>query len=200
LFSEHGFTTWLVKPIELQSLARRCPKCALKRLFFPHGLFRVNAQKKIIDIWSIYKCKICHYTWNIDIISRTNIHQLDPALYARFLANDQDEIRHRAFDYSALKRTHGELGPPPDFEVDGHAVTTYAGSSHLRVRIKLQYAFQVRLAAILSKKLRLTRGHLGRLLSAGAISGISERDLNRRAKPEQTMIFDVAAVINAIES
>ncbi len=195
-----GCVQWLVRPIGFQALARRCPKCASKRHFFPGGTFRVNAQKKVLDIWSIYKCEICDYTWNIDIISRVNISRIDQTLYERFLTNDQEEIRRRAFDYSALMRNNNELGPPPDFDVDGDEITAFAGTPFLQVGLQLQYPIQVRLAAILAKKLALSRNRITRLVDTGVITGVSVRDLNRRARPEQVVVMDVGAVIAAMET
>nr|WP_218627032.1 DUF1062 domain-containing protein [Sodalis sp. dw_96] len=196
----HGCVQWLVRPIGFQALIRRCPRCALKRHFFPGGTFRVNAQKKVLDIWSIYKCEICEYTWNIDIVSRVNISRIDQALYERFLANDQEEICRRAFDYNALMRTNNVLGPPPDFDVDGHEITAFPGTPRLEVDIQLQYPIQVRLVAILAKKLNLSRSRIVNLVDAGTITGVSSRDLNRKAKPLQMIALDVGEVIAAVKT
>ncbi|XBS67984.1 DUF1062 domain-containing protein [Acerihabitans sp. KWT182] len=197
MISTHGCVQWLVKPIGFQALIRRCPKCALKRHFFPGGTFRVNAQKKTLDIWSIYKCEICDYTWNIDIVSRVNISRIDHALYERFLSNDHEEICRRAFDYNALLRTNNVLGPPPDFDVEGDEITTLPGTPQLEVNIQLQYPIQVRLVTILAKKLNLSRSRIVTLAAAGVISGVSGRELNRKARPVQMIALDVAGVMAA---
>ncbi|WP_345945716.1 DUF1062 domain-containing protein [Sodalis sp. dw_96] len=160
----------------------------------------MNAQKKVLDIWSIYKCEICEYTWNIDIVSRVNISRIDQALYERFLANDQEEICRRAFDYNALMRTNNVLGPPPDFDVDGHEITAFPGTPRLEVDIQLQYPIQVRLVAILAKKLNLSRSRIVNLVDAGTITGVSSRDLNRKAKPLQMIALDVGEVIAAVKT
>jgi hypothetical protein len=197
LIPTQGCVQWLVRPIGFQALIRRCPRCALKRHFFPGGTFRVNAQKKILDIWSIYKCEICEYTWNIDIVSRVNISKIDQALYERFLSNDQEEICRRAFDYNALLRANNVLGPPPDFDVDGDDLTAFAGTPQLSVDIKLQYPIPVRLVTILAKKLNLSRSHIVNLMEAGMITGVSGRDLNRKARPVQMIALDVGGVMAA---
>ncbi|EMH99752.1 hypothetical protein KPRYC492_22615 [Klebsiella pneumoniae RYC492] len=41
--------------------------------FAPSGAIRVNSQKKLLDIWSIYKCTHCDYTWNIALFSRLHV-------------------------------------------------------------------------------------------------------------------------------
>lgn len=54
--------TWTVTPVGYQHIAKRCPACNVKRDFAPSGAIRVNSQKKLLDIWSIYKCTRCDYT------------------------------------------------------------------------------------------------------------------------------------------
>jgi len=110
---------WTVRPIEGQKIVKRCPGCETKRNFVSSGAFRVNAQKKLIDVWHIYKCERCDYTWNIEVIARTNRRQIDPDLYDLVLQNDEGEARRRTFDYKLLARNRAELGDPPDFVVDG---------------------------------------------------------------------------------
>lgn len=45
-----------------QHIAKRCPACNVKRDFAPSGAIQMNSQKKLLDIWSIYKCTRCDYT------------------------------------------------------------------------------------------------------------------------------------------
>ena len=116
---KNGNFIWLVKPIGHQPITKRCPSCEIKKLFYPSGCFRVNAQKKTLDVWSIYKCEKCDYTWNIDIFSRINTNKLDPELHEHFLHNSADQVRRCAYDYSILKKNNAELGPTPSFNIEG---------------------------------------------------------------------------------
>jgi len=51
---------------------KHCKKCGRKTEYVCSGLFRVNAQRKYLDIWLIYKCSDCDCTWNMTIYSRIN--------------------------------------------------------------------------------------------------------------------------------
>ncbi|MEA7586004.1 hypothetical protein ONO39_26220, partial [Salmonella enterica subsp. enterica serovar Anatum] len=42
---------WTVTPVGYQRIAKRCPSCSVKRDFTPSGAFRVNSQKKVLDVW-----------------------------------------------------------------------------------------------------------------------------------------------------
>ncbi|MCC8376206.1 MULTISPECIES: DUF1062 domain-containing protein [Photorhabdus] len=41
---------WLVRPVGYQAILKRCPGCEVKKAFYPAGTFRVNAQKKVLDV------------------------------------------------------------------------------------------------------------------------------------------------------
>ena len=95
--------TWWVCPLDGQKIIKRCPGCEIKRHFVSSGAFRINAQKKTIDVWHIYKCEHCKQTWNIEILSRVNVNSIDCDLYDKFKNNDGEESLRRTFDYGHLK-------------------------------------------------------------------------------------------------
>ncbi|STV71304.1 Uncharacterized protein conserved in bacteria [Klebsiella michiganensis] len=66
--------------------------------FTPSGAFRVNSQKKVLDVWSIYKCVRCAYTWNISLFSRLPVSKINPQLYARLIANDKSAVEAYSHD------------------------------------------------------------------------------------------------------
>lgn len=90
--------TWTVTPVGYQHIAKRCPACNVKRDFAPSGAIRVNSQKKLLDIWSIYKCTHCDYTWNISLFSRLHVSKIDRQLYHRLMTNDAATVQHFACD------------------------------------------------------------------------------------------------------
>ncbi|AKH65861.1 hypothetical protein VY86_12630 [Photorhabdus thracensis] len=144
--------------------------------------FRVNAQKKVLDVWSIYKCEKCDYTWNIDIFSRINVNKLDGDLYERFLHNDQDEIRRYAFDYRILAKNRAELGGSPDFIIEGKELQDMAQTLAAQITVQLEYPIPVRLISILTKKLSLSRSRVTNLVNQGAIQGVTTIELNKKLK------------------
>lgn len=100
---------WTVTPVGYQRIAKRCPSCSVKRDFTPSGAFRVNSQKKVLDVWSIYKCTHCDYTWNISLFSRLPVSKINRGLYGRLMANDAATVQYFAYDNAILKRNNAEL-------------------------------------------------------------------------------------------
>lgn len=100
---------WTVTPVGYQRIAKRCPSCSVKRDFTPSGAFRVNSQKKVLDVWSIYKCTHCDYTWNISLFSRLPVSKINRDLYGRLMANDAATVQYFAYDNAILKRNNAEL-------------------------------------------------------------------------------------------
>jgi hypothetical protein len=187
-----GHVDWLIKPIGYQPITKRCPSCEIKKLFIPAGTFRVNAQKKTLDVWSIYKCEKCHYTWNIDIYARINTQKLEPELHQRFLHNDLEEVRRYAYDFALLKRNNAELGPTPAYEIHGPSPYSLGHIEQLTISIDFEQAIPVRLINILTRKLCLSRNQVVRLLEEGVLRDLSPSDLNRKIKQSKTLRMDLA--------
>ena len=63
---------WKIEPLGLPLVLRHCKKCGKTAEFICSGQFRVNAQRKYLDIWLIYKCAKCDTTWNAAVYSRVS--------------------------------------------------------------------------------------------------------------------------------
>ncbi|MEA2880218.1 MAG: hypothetical protein QOF14_5414 [Hyphomicrobiales bacterium] len=185
---------WTVRPIEGQKIVRRCPGCETKRSFVSSGAFRVNAHKKLIDVWHIYKCERCDYTWNVDVIARTNRRQIDPDLYDLFLQNDEGEARRRTFDYKLLAHNRAELGDPPDFVVEGAELDELDETGRAHIHLTFEFLLPIRLASMFAKKLGLSRKRLNDLIAAGHLIGVSSDDLPKRIKGPIDFEIDIAQV------
>lgn len=68
-------------------LIRKCSRCEKNR-FTSSDKFRINAHKKIIDVWLIYKCISCESTLNLSILSRKPVSSIDKTLLNGFYKND----------------------------------------------------------------------------------------------------------------
>ncbi|MGE7994027.1 DUF1062 domain-containing protein [Pseudomonas sp. NPDC089554] len=188
----NGHVNWLIMPLGYQPITKRCPSCETKKLFLPSGTFRVNAQKKTLDVWNIYKCEKCDYTWNIDIHERINTNKLDPDVHQRYLHNDLDEVRRHAYDYSLLKRNNAELGPTPPYDILGPSPYALSGVEQLSITIDFEQVIPVRLINILTRKLCLSRSQVARLLDEGVLVGLTPADLNRKIKHSLTLHLNLA--------
>ncbi len=171
---------WLVTPVGYQLVVKYCPLCKIKRNFYPAGSFRINAQKKLLDIWSIYKCVQCDYTWNVEILSRIHVNRIDPHLYERFLLNDPLTVMQYSFDYKVLSKNKAEIADSPEFTVYGDEFSFVESNSLIRIKIVFTYPIRIKLISILTKKLALSRNNLIRLMEENKIQGLTLNQLKRK--------------------
>ncbi len=136
--------------------------------FLCSGNFRVNAQKKALDVWLIYRCAACDTTWNMEIFSRVAPHALEKELYEGFLRNDSALAARYAYDRMLLQKNHAEADfDAIPFEVEGD--TPKAWAQPAPITVALTCAFGARLDRLLAQKLRLSRTEVQRLTQAGEI-------------------------------
>lgn len=178
--------TWTVTPVGYQHMAKRCPSCNVKRDFAPSGAIRVNSQKKLLDVWSIYRCTHCDYTWNLSLFSRLPVSKIDRQLHYRLMINDAATVQHFASDIAILKRNNAELSGRPDFCVQEHWLPDITARQQVYVVIRISHSFQVSLLSILQKQLMQSTGEIRRRVDAGQISGVTMKMLkSRKLKAEE---------------
>ena len=185
--------TWTVMPVGFQRIAKRCPSCATKRDFTPSGAFRVNSQKKKLDVWLIYKCMHCDYTWNISLFSRLHVSKIDRQLYHRLMSNDAATVQHFACDIATLKRNNAELSGRPDFTVQERWPVSITAHQRVRVSVRISRSFQVSLLSILKQQLMLSAGEIQRRVAAGHISGVTLKLLKSRKLKAAEYKFQLSA-------
>ena len=171
---------WLVTPVGYQSVVKYCPLCKIKRNFYPAGSFRINAQKKLLDIWSIYKCVQCDYTWNVEILSRIHVNRIDPHLYECFLLNDPPTVMRYSFDYKVLSKNKAEIADSPEFIVYGDEFSFLESNRSIRIKIVFAYPIRIKLISILTKILALSRNKLVKLVEENKIQGLTPSQLKRK--------------------
>ena len=103
---------WEVQLLSVPPVLKYCKKCGGKSPFVCSGQFRVNAQRKYLDIWLIYKCANCDTTWNATLYSRISPQALAPDLLEAFYKNDQTMAEQYAMNFDLLRRNGVEVGFP----------------------------------------------------------------------------------------
>lgn len=187
--------TWNVSPAGYQLISKRCPSCHERQDFTPSGAFRVNSQKKMLDVWSIYKCVCCAYTWNISLFSRLPVSKINSQLYGRFIANDESAVQHYSHDLQVLRRNSATLSGVPEFVVEERWRISLLRASRIRVSITLERTFQVSLLAVLRRQLRLSGSEIRKRLDSGDISGITLKELRSRRLKRGGYTLDIAAEV-----
>lgn len=186
--------TWTVTPVGYQHIAKRCPACNVKRDFAPSGAIRVNSQKKLLDIWSIYKCTRCDYTWNIALFSRLHVSKINRELLQRLRQNDAAMVLHYyAADLATLKRNRAEPSGQPDFRIHEQWSVTLMACQRITVRVRVSQPFRISLLSILKKQLKLSTAEIRWLVATGHIEGIPLKQLKTKKLKAMEYHFQLAA-------
>lgn len=184
--------TWTVTPVGYQHIAKRCPACNVKRDFAPSGAIRVNSQKKLLDIWSIYKCTRCDYTWNIALFSRLHVSKINRELLQRLLQNDAAMVHYYAADLATLKRNRAEPSGQPDFRIHEQWSVTLMACQRITVRVRVSQPFRISLLSILKKQLKLSTAEIRWLVATGHIEGIPLKQLKTKKLKAMEYHFQLA--------
>ena len=146
-----ALATWRVVATATPRLRRPCGGCRAQVWLESTERFRVNAQKRRLDVWLIYRCPGCGRRTNVDVHARTSPRALGPALDA-YLRNDPEAARRVAFTVAAARRP---ADPEVPFVVERPA---WSEGRDLRVRLELTEPFSVPLARVLGLALDATAG------------------------------------------
>lgn len=184
--------TWIVTPVGYQRIAKRCPSCNIKRDFTPSGAIRINSQKKLLDIWSIYKCTHCDCTWNISLFSRLHVSKIKSELYYRLMMNDADTVQHFSCDIAVLKQNNAELSGRPGFRIQERWPLCLTRGNEVTVRIRIPQPFQVSLLSILQKQLMLSASEIRRRIAHGQIRGVTLKMLKSRRLKDVACSFQMS--------
>jgi len=157
---------WILRAIESPRVFRRCARCEEKQPFLSSETFRVNSQKRRIDVWLIYRCRECNDTWNCEVIERAAPEKIGPEALDRFHKNDAGEARRRAFDVAAIARLGVEVERSIPYAIERPALPL---DHVVRVEIALLDPIWVRLDALLAKALAVSRGRVLEWLERGEI-------------------------------
>jgi hypothetical protein len=93
---------WSIRPLELPRPWRYCASCATLRAFVCSERFRVNAQKKSLDVWLNYRCECCEDLWKLPLFERRSVGELACVLDA-FARHDPAMVWQYAFDVTRLR-------------------------------------------------------------------------------------------------
>ncbi|MGM0213149.1 DUF1062 domain-containing protein [Enterococcus sp. AZ109] len=143
---------WQVDCLATPTIIRHCKKCHRDTEFICSDMFRVNAQKKNLDIWLIYNCEQCKTSWNATIFSRTNSNKFDPELLNLFLKNDPQTVKKYGLDKTTLKKNGVQI-KKIDYEIVGEK---FLPSESVRLEISSDVPLDIKLSVIIKRKLELS--------------------------------------------
>lgn len=152
---------FVVVPLEPPRVVRPCPRCDRPGPFVSSGAFRVNAQKRRLDVSLVRRCAVCAFTWNQPVHERVSPQSLGDRLEG-YHRNDPDLAFQVEHDERALRR-FGDV-EPASFRVErGPAEPPFAA------HVTLERPFSARLDRVLAEGLGLSRSRLRAWVADGLL-------------------------------
>jgi len=153
--------TWEIIPLSLPHIKRTCPKCGQHSNYINSEKFRVNANKKSLDIWLIYHCEKCKSTYNLTLFERIHPKTIKPETLEQFMTNSTDLIRSFAFNKKVHLQNKVSLQIESlPFEVVGESLDFNLSNDLI---IKCPYGLGLRIDKVLSQKLGVSRDTIKKL-------------------------------------
>ena len=168
---------WEVTPLASPRLIRHCPGCNDTRPFVCAETFRVNAQKKTLDVWLNYRCERCSAVWKCPIFERKPVARMSPRQLEAFFRNDSAMARRFAFDVAHLRRHCARIETISDVRVRRLTVTPAVDDvAPLCIRLYVPLTCGMRLDRLLAGELNLSRLTLQKLRERGDLHVSPGRD------------------------
>lgn len=179
------FERWTLQLVSIPRIRRYCPHCKRNGTFACSERFRVNANKKALDVWLLYRCVDCELTWKLPILSRCPVTTIERTLRERFECNDVATAHYFARDTATLNG-HALLCEPADIEV----TRTPEDRDGLRadtIRLNILGLCDIRLDRLIAQELGIGRARLGLMQTNGRllITPAHPAALARRAQDGQ---------------
>ena len=167
---------FIIIPKSSPQIIRRCARCEANR-FASSNKFRINANKKILDVWLIFKCIACDYTLNVSIFSRKSTKKIDRILLERFHKNDSELAWQYAFDPTYIERnmivdwgiefdilSQKRILDDCEFVKDDRDIAEI-----ISLHLKSHYFLKISIVTVLRKILNLSRSTLEKMQLKGEV-------------------------------
>ncbi|URZ02687.1 DUF1062 domain-containing protein [Clostridium felsineum] len=177
--------TWELQYISPPPTIKYCKKCGKKTEYICSDLFRVNAQRKYLDVWLIYKCSNCNSTWNMTIYSRINPKSIDSKLLEGFYCNDEKLAEGYAMNSELVQKNGGEFGLPK-YKIVGEDINFNVS---VELNIKSKYLSPIKLSSVLREKLNLSQKGFEQLVIDGEVKSAEDLDLKKCKIKTENMII-----------
>lgn len=164
--------TWEIRVKNCPLLIKKCSHCDSDR-FYCSGKFRMNAQKKNIDVWLIYRCVKCDNTCNMTLLSRTKPDLIDKNLFHSFSMNDSEVAWQYAFSAEVASRNNLQLDyDSVEYEVISNISLEsiiHMTDEIISIRIKCDFDLNLKLSSLMKKYFSLSSTCLKRILEQDVI-------------------------------
>lgn len=161
-------TQWLVYPTGLPLIRRRCLSCTSAQ-YRAHGKFRVNANRKLLDVWLLALCVGCGETIKLTVLERVHVRAIDPSTLNRFHDNDVELAAKLLGDPGLLRRNSVTLDWDGAWALQKPTVDV-SEAEVIDTSVRFAQRIPIRLTTLLSVGLDVSRAEVQRLVADGALS------------------------------
>lgn len=161
-------TQWLVCPTGLPLIRRRCLRCPSAQ-YRAHGKFRVNANRKLLDVWLLALCAGCGETIKLTVLERVHVRAIAPSTLTRFNDNDPELAANLLEDPGLLRRNGVSVDWDGAWAIRKPAVDVSAAEV-IDTSVRFTRRIPIRLTTLLSTGLDTSRSEVHRLIADGSLS------------------------------
>jgi hypothetical protein len=174
---------WEIKVKNTPALKRKCNHCNGNR-FYCSDKFRMNSQKRNIDVWLIYRCVECDSTYNVTILSRTKPELIKKDLFLKLSENNKAIAWEYAFSSETGRQNSVELDyNSVEYEIrhDNISINDILNSDHDIITFKVQtpFEFGLKLSSVIRSCLGLSANQLNRMIETKAIFTPEDRPIKK---------------------
>ncbi|WP_459952439.1 DUF1062 domain-containing protein [Dysgonomonas termitidis] len=174
-------------------LKRKCAKCNSSSQFYCSDKFRINAQKKILDVWLIYRCTECDSTFNLTILSRIRPESIEKNLYQKFLTNDANTAWNYASDIELMKRNNVEVCYKSiEYDIIHQPITVEEMVNMEEDKIEFciitAYDIHLKLSSVIRQCLNISLNRLEKMIAANVMELPDNTDLKKCKIKNQSLI------------
>ena len=184
--------TWEVKVKNTPLLIKKCSHCDSDR-FYCSDKFRMNAQKKNIDVWLIYRCVKCDNTCNLTLLSRSKPDLIDKTLFRSFSMNDKDTAWKYAFSTEMERKNNLRLDyGSVEYEViPNTSLEDLLNLSNevIKIHIKCEFEFDLKLSSLIRRCFSLSANQVKRMFEDGIITITSNKPPQKHKVKDGDMIL-----------
>ena len=184
--------TWEVKVNNTPLLIKKCSHCDSDR-FYCSDKFRMNAQKKNIDVWLIYRCVKCDNTCNLTLLSRSKPDLIDKTLFHSFSMNDKDTAWKYAFSTEMERKNNLRLDyGSVEYEViPNTSLEDLLNLSNevIKIHIKCEFEFDLKLSSLIRRRFSLSANQVKRMFEDGIITISSNKPPQKHKVKDGDMIL-----------
>ena len=182
---------WTVKARNTPLLKRKCNHCDSGK-FYCSEKFRMNAQKKNIDIWLIYRCIKCDNTYNMTIFTRTKTEMINKDLFSKFSDNNVELAWRYAFSLETSRKNNVELdfgSVEYNIKYEDISVEDILNIDCEIVTFKIKYPFDfgLKISSVIRICLNISSNKLDKMIEAKVIS-IQGKHLQKKHKVKNNNI------------